>query len=337
MNDYKKKKQLLDENKDMYISEHDKALSYEALSQIVDAKKRYKDAAVSDNKEAMTKANNDANAVRAKYGSYTGGEFGDEYHPLGNVYDNPAPYSSKYEDELDRLYESIIADDEPFFYNVEDDPVYKAYKSVYEKEGDLAFERALASNSLKTNGVENSHARSAAAQAMGYYSSLLAEKVPELYEAAYRRYYKDIEDKSGKLKDAYDAIIRREERDYDRYSDGLDIHRDMRDFAYKRERDNLDRAYEIQRDYEDREHDKELRAMSELSDNTARKQEMMYKILRNDIEDEKWVYENNLNAHKAQYSPYTGSIGKRDILDYARKLFGRPSLTADDLMSLMGL
>ena len=108
MTETTKKKKLLDENKDIYISEYDKSLSYDALNQIVDAKKRYAQAAKDGDKEEMTRSNNVANAVRAKYGNYTAGNSGDEYNPFVYEDTDHKAYSSKYEDELDELYDSVI-------------------------------------------------------------------------------------------------------------------------------------------------------------------------------------------------------------------------------------
>ena len=76
MTEYKKKKQLIEDNEDMYFSDYDKTLSYDALSRVADAKRDYITAAKNNDKEGMTKANDVANAVRAKYGSFTGGEDG---------------------------------------------------------------------------------------------------------------------------------------------------------------------------------------------------------------------------------------------------------------------
>ncbi len=337
MNDYRKKKQLLEENKDMYISEFDKTLGYDALSKIVDAKKDYAKAAKADDKEGMTKANNIANAVRAKYGNYTGGEFGDEYHPFVYADKTSGKYTSKYEDELDSLYDSIRNHESEFVYNYEDDPVYKAYKEVYDRQGDLAYERALSENSLKTSGVQNSNARTAAMQALGYYNSQLAAKIPELYEAAYKRHYDEQTGKLDLLRDSYDLISQREKRDYDRYSDEIADQRDIRNFAYDRSRDMLDRAYSEEESNAKREF--EL-LMTELDNNykeKADKQDFLYDLIRDSVEDEKWKRTHNLNSFKAGYPAYYGNIGSGNVLDYARTLFGNSSLTMEDIYNLLGL
>ncbi len=333
MTDYKKKKQLIDENKDVYISEYDKTLSYEALSQIVDAKKNYADAAKAGDKQKMTESNNIANAVRAKYGNYTGGEFGNEYHPFVYAYNSSPEYSSRYEDELDELYNSIKGSRSDFTYDYTKDPAYLAYKKVYDKAGSLAYDRAMAENSMKTGGVENSNAQSAAMQALGYYNSQLAAKIPELYEAAYQRHYKDEQSRLDSLLDAYELTDRREQRDYSRYLDDLEKSRDLRNFAYDKEQKMMDRDYQANKSAAER----ELELALSINDANMKNRNLLYDLLRDSIDDEKWRVNHNLSAYKAAYPTYRGQIGTGGILDYARTLFGNPSLTLEDLYNLLGL
>ena len=333
MTETKKKKQLLDENSDMYISEYDKNLSYEALKQIVDAKKDYAASARSDDKQGMTKANNIANAVRAKYGSYTGGEFGNEYHPFTYGKTDYDSYNSKYEDELDTLYDLIKRDNGSFSYNYETDPAYKAYKSVYENQGKLAYERTLGENSLKTGGIENSNAQSAAMQALNYYNSQLAAKIPELYEAAFDRYYSQKNQNNNRLKDAYNIISDREERDYSRYLDSAEQDRDIRNFLYNRTKDANDMAFER----EQNDYDRALTEQKYRTDNEKKAMDILYDLYTDTIDNEKWRYEYNKNASKAKYPSYRGTIGTDDLLGYTQKMFGNENLTLDDLYRLLGL
>lgn len=337
MTDYKKKKQLIDDNKDMYISDYDKTLSYDALSQIVDAKKSYAQAAKTGDKDGMTKANNLANAVRSRYGGYTGGEFGDEFIPYGSYKANYDDYESKYESELDSLYDSIKNGAGKFEYDYESDPVYQAYKDVYTKEGALAYERALAKNSLKTGGMENSNAHTAAAQALGYYNSLLASKIPELYDAAYKRYYDDEKAKLGRLQDAYSTITDREERDYSRHLDRIADAREIMDFGYKRESDALDRAYKAEESEAKREFDYMLSQEKSAADQKSDSQKLLYDLMRDTIDDRKWRATHNLNASKAKMPSQSGNIGTQSVLDYAKILFGRDDLTMSELYELLGI
>ncbi len=337
MSDYKKKKQLIDENKDMYISEYDKNLSYEALSQIVDAKKQYANAAKNNDKKQMTLANNAANAVRAKYGSYTGGEFGDEYNPFSYTNTDFDDYNSKYEKEMDRLYDSFAAPREKFSYDYETDPVYLAYKSVYDKKGALAYDRALAQNSMKTGGLENTNAKSAAMQALGYYNSQLAAMIPELYSAAYERYYKEGQDELSRIKDSYNLIKEREKRDYDRHLDRLSHEGDIRNYLSDITEKEKDRIFDRMSDEARNQMDYELQNKKLEQEQLQNSQSMLYKLLRDEVEDQKWLDNYRLNAYKSKYPFYNTTAGTEDILSYARELFGNPDLSAEDLYRLLGL
>ncbi len=333
MSDYKKKKQLIDENKDMYISEYDKNLSYEALSQIVDAKKQYANAAKNNDKKQMTLANNAANAVRAKYGSYTGGEFGDEYHPFSYTKTGFDDYNSKYEKEMDRLYDSYTAPREKFSYDYETDPVYLAYKSVYDKKGALAYDRALAQNSLKTGGLENTNAKSAAMQALGYYNSQLAAMIPELYNAAYERYYKQGQDELNRIKDSYGLIKERENRDYGRHLDRLSHERDTRKYLSditEKEKDRIFDRMSIDAEYELQ--DKKLE--QEQLNNS---QEMLYKLIRDNAEDQKWLDNYRLSAYKSNYPYYSGAFGTTEVPSYIREIIDKYQITTEDLYRLISL
>lgn len=337
MTDYKKKKQLIEENKDMYISDYDKTLSYDALSQIVEAKKSYAEAAKAGDKEGMTKSNNLANAVRSRYGGYTGGEFGDKYIPFGSYEASYDDYESKYENELDSLYDAVKNGRTTFEYDYEEDPVYQAYKKVYTTEGALAHERALAENSFKTGGMENSNARTAATQALGYYNALLASKIPELYEAAYKRYYDSERENLSRTLDAYSAIKGREERDYSRHLDRLADARAISELGYQKEADMLDRAYKAQQEEADRELDFAIQMEKSSAQQKSDSQKILYDLLRDTIDDKKWRATHNLSAAKAKRMPYSGDIGTASVLDYAKILFGRDDLTMDELYNLLGI
>ena len=79
-----------------------------------------------------------------------------------------------------------------FSYDLENDEVYKAYKNRYMREGQRAASDAVGNAAAVSGGIPSSYAASAAAQAGNYYSSQLADKVPELYEAAYGRYKNEL-------------------------------------------------------------------------------------------------------------------------------------------------
>ena len=337
MTEYKKKKKLIDDNQDIYISEYDKNLSYNALSGIIDAKKEYANAAKSNNKELMTAANSKANSIRAQYGSYTGGEFGDKYIPLSASGYKAGSYSSKYEDDLDRLYDSLMEPEPEFNYNYEKDPVYQAYKSVYDTKGKNAYDRALAENAIRTGGMTSSNAQSAAMQAMNYYNSQLAAIIPELYEAAYERYYTGNKDKYNRLSDVYKTIADREERDYKRFLDSEKQKTDERDFFTELAENERDRIYKKKTDLEKALFDYESEREKKEYEQKEKRAELIYDIMRDMAKDEMWRNEYNLDSRKIYAPAYSGNIGSGNILTYARQLFSNPDLTMEDVYNLLGL
>jgi len=377
MSEVKKKKQLLDENKDMFISEYDKTLSYDALNKIINAKKDFINAAKNNDKTGMTIANAAANTVRAQYGKYTGGLDGSEYNPFDELVDDYEDYESEYENDLDKLYKEIKSYKSKFKYNYEKDPAYQAYKKLYDRQGALAYERALAENSFRTGGLANSHAHSAAVQAQSYYNSRLADIIPELYEAAYDRYYTDKNAEYNKLRDSYDLIAKRESRDYDRYLNKLERDKYNREFDYEFQSDAIDRENDFAKERIDNEfttardnrnnasalkkieldNDYKLQKAEMDNETALQKQkadreydlsklefqkeqsesDMLYQLLRDAIADEKWRSEYNLDASKQSLPPYQGNIGTGDILSYARAVFQNNSLTMEDLYRILGL
>lgn len=107
-------------------------------------------------------------------------------------YDILDKYNKLYGSEINNLFEKVTNRDE-FEYNVEDDPIYKSYKAMYEREGERSAEDVMASYSAQTGGYANSAAVTAAADARQYYSQKLTDKIPELEEKAYNRYMSEYE------------------------------------------------------------------------------------------------------------------------------------------------
>lgn len=79
-----------------------------------------------------------------------------------------------------------------FSYDVEQDPVYSAYRKQYLREGDRAMADTLAKLSAGTGGRPSSYAVMAAQQAGNYYNSQLTDVIPNLYQNAYQRYLNDL-------------------------------------------------------------------------------------------------------------------------------------------------
>lgn len=142
-------------------------------------------------------------------------------------------YDRLYGGELDKLLENVTNRDE-FEYNAEDDPVYKAYKAMYEREGNRSAEDTMAAYSAQTGGYANSAAVTAAADARQYYSQKLTDKIPELEERAYNRYMAEYENDIKAL----DAL---RELYTDMFGMEYTVNRDTASDLYKAQADDIER------------------------------------------------------------------------------------------------
>ncbi|MBQ4629902.1 MAG: hypothetical protein IJB70_02835 [Clostridia bacterium] len=231
---YFDKKKILEDNKDLYISDHDKTLDANSLMGIIEAKKSYESAKKAGNTAAMESANKRANSIRMSAGSYDGGTDGSEFNKSYASFSlNSKPtYKSSYDSERRKIINKI-SNYEDFSYDLESDPVFKIYRELYSKLGDDAYERALAKGALRTGGTQNSSAQAVAMQAKSNYNSSLMELIPELYESAYKKYSDEYE----KLYKLLGVMEKEDRTQYDRYRDSLKDYESDREFFYNREKD----------------------------------------------------------------------------------------------------
>ena len=127
----------------------------------------------------------------------------------------PKEYKSSYDSEIQKLMSEL--DKRRFSYNAESDPVFAAYKSQYEAQGRRAMEDALGKAASRTGGFGNSYAQSAVNQAMGEYLGKLSGVIPELYEAAYKRYGDEGDYITNKIK----LLKSMDDSDWKKYNDTL--------------------------------------------------------------------------------------------------------------------
>ena len=304
---YYEKKKLIDENKDLYISDYDKSLNNNALSEIIQQKKNYNSAKDSGNIKAMKEANEKANHIRMSHGNYDGGNDGSEYNTKHNNYEvrNSVGYKSPYDADIKSTIKKI-QDREDFTYDYNNDPVFKAYYSLYQKLGDDAYERALSESALRTGGMVSSSAISAAGSAKNHYNSMISEKIPELFRDAYSRYNDEYE----RLYDTLDHLSKLDEKTYTRYRDEIRDFESDREYYYNKEKDNLDRIqdmyktdsnleYNIQKDANELEYKKERDAADDIR--------LDKKV---DIQKEKNELDAIINLAKALYgkTPVSSSV-----------------------------
>ena len=191
--------------------------------------------------EERARANKGAETIRSSYGGYTGGGNGGSFHldPLGPSsfqqstapsfnWDTPAPdYSSRYDETIQNMIKDMLERPE-FSYDPESDVVWKSYQKAYGREGDRATQNALGAAAAASGGMPSSYSTTAAAQAGNYYAAQAADKIPELFDAAYNRYLNEFNMDLSKL----GVVQGQEGTDYNRYLDQLNQWNTDRNFAY---------------------------------------------------------------------------------------------------------
>ena len=172
-----------------------------------DIKDRYAKAQSDEERSAI---HDEMEAARKPY-YYSGGRAGDEsihWDAPTAAATGGSQYTSRYADDIDTVrgqimgrgsyvspYDSYIQEAvasilnrDPFSYDYASDPAYQAYKKEYVREGQRAQEDTMAQLAAMTGGMPSSYAVTAAQQARDYYNAKLADKIPELYAAAYQMY-----------------------------------------------------------------------------------------------------------------------------------------------------
>ena len=95
---------------------------------------------------------------------------------------------------------SRLADWDSFSYDPEEDPLWAQYQNAYTRGGQRAMQDTLGQMAARTGGLASSYAGTAAQQSYNNYMSQMADKLPELQQAAYQRYLGDY----GRAKDLYE-------------------------------------------------------------------------------------------------------------------------------------
>lgn len=143
----------------------------------------------------------------------------------GAEYENRPKFEDSYESDIKNLL-SKISNQKEFSYNPEDDPVYTGLKKQMSNEAKKAITDVTAEFSQYGGGT-NSYAASAAASAANSYRSKLSEKLPELYQMAYKRY----SDNWDNQRKALDYTMKASESERSRYLDDLSQFNKDRSFA----------------------------------------------------------------------------------------------------------
>lgn len=100
------------------------------------------------------------------------------------VYDS---YNEKYGSQIDDALDKVLNREE-WSYNPDEDKAYQAYKDMYMREGNRAYQDAVAKMAGGTGGYGSSVAATAGGQQLNYYNQQLNDKIPELMAQDYGRY-----------------------------------------------------------------------------------------------------------------------------------------------------
>lgn len=192
------------QEKGQYWSDYDKELAQrdpDAGLSIFTSKNDYMNA---KNDQERNAANSQANAIRRKYGSYTGGKDGSGFVKDNTYFNYQDPYAgaldakldellgygkfeNPYQGEIDSLVDKISGRPE-FSYDPNTDPIYQNYKETYLREGNRARENTLGDLAAMTGGMPSTAATAAAEQAQNYYNAKMADTIPALYQQAFDMY-----------------------------------------------------------------------------------------------------------------------------------------------------
>lgn len=121
-----------------------------------------------------------------------------------------SPAAGSYGDQYAGLLEGPATQDS-FTYDLENDPVWSAYKKQYAREGERASENAMAQAAAMTGGRPSSYAVTAGQQAGNYYAGQMSDIIPTLADDAYQRY---IYEQQLKQQDFENALLVRDALGY---------------------------------------------------------------------------------------------------------------------------
>lgn len=128
----------------------------------------------------------------------------------------PEEYDSAFDEQLASLYEQMNSR-EAFSYDPAADAAFQSYLARYTREGKAAMADTMAQGAHLTGGYGSTYAQSTAQQAYNSYLARLSDVLPELQEAAYKRYRDD----GAALLEQYELLRSRDAADYERYLDAL--------------------------------------------------------------------------------------------------------------------
>lgn len=117
-----------------------------------------------------------------KYGTYKS-TLQPDIDKYKNLVVNPEAFNSKWGDYVDKYGQLLDKE-----YDPNSDASYQAYKNQYLRGGQKAMQDTLAQAAALTGGYGSSYGQSVAQQTYNDYTAALADKIPELAQAAQEMY-----------------------------------------------------------------------------------------------------------------------------------------------------
>lgn len=181
----------------------------------------------------------------------------DEYDPSERVLgyrdklddleaDQPGPYKSRYDAQINGLLEQILNED-PFTYTGKDmmnDDLYKMYSDIYSHGARLAMQDAMGNAAAMTGGYGSTYSQAAGQQAFDERMSGLNNIAMELADRAYQRY----SDNRANRYNQMGVLNTLEDRDYGMHRDKVGDWKDLLNYYAGRYDSEYARDYGQYRD-----------------------------------------------------------------------------------------
>ena len=140
----------------------------------------------------------------------------------------PSDFTSKYDDELQALYEKI-AGREKFSYDPGKDAAFQQYTDQYTRQGRAAMEDTMGKTAALSGGYASSYAQTAGQQTYQGYLQQLYDLLPQLQANAQSQYNREGE----ALTNQYDLLKDQDTADYSRWRDTVSDWENQSAQAYK--------------------------------------------------------------------------------------------------------
>lgn len=158
----------------------------------------------------------------------------DAYANLQNAINSKPAFQSKFEDQLNSMYDKIM-NREAFTYDFNKDAMYQQYKDMYQQQGKRAMQDTMGQLAAMNNGYGSSYAQTAGQQTYQNYLQQLMDRIPELRQQALEEYDRE----GNRLNQQYQLTNDAYNREYGQYRDTMNDWQADRSFnqsAYQDER-----------------------------------------------------------------------------------------------------